>query len=81
MDDLNSLYRSTSSLHLVNNDTGRVAYCGPYVLSAITGYPVTKVEAAINAYRHAEQLVDLFAWVKAKVATLGNFFLKPSLKH
>ena len=51
MDDLNSLYRTTPSLHPVNNDTGRVAYCGPYVLSAITGYPVTKVEAAINAYR------------------------------
>ena len=51
MDDLNSLYRTMSSLHPVNNDTGRVAYCGPYVLSAITGYSVTKVEAAVNAYR------------------------------
>jgi hypothetical protein len=51
MDDLNSLIRTTSSLNPVTNDTGRVAYCGPYVLSAITGYRVSKVESAINAYR------------------------------
>ena len=36
---------------------------------------------AINAYRNAEQLVDLFAWVKAKVVAFGYSFLKPSLKH
>lgn len=41
----------TSSLNSVTNDTGRVAFCGPYVLSAITGFPISKVEAAINAYR------------------------------
>ena len=43
--------RLTSSLNDARNDTGRIAFCGPYVLSAITGYSVTKVEAAINAYR------------------------------
>ena len=31
--------RMTSSLAEANNDTGRIAFCGPYVLSAITGYP------------------------------------------
>ena len=41
----------TSSLNDARNDTGRVAFCGPYVLSAITGYPISKVEAAVNAYR------------------------------
>lgn len=51
MDDLNSLIRTTSSLNAVNNDTGRIAFCGPYVLSAITGYRISKVEGAINAYR------------------------------
>ncbi len=38
-------------------------------------------QIAINAYRNAEQLVDLFEWMKAKVAAFGNSFLKPSLKH
>ena len=35
--------RLFSSLHDANNDTGRVAYCGPVVVSAITGYSVSKV--------------------------------------
>jgi hypothetical protein len=43
--------RTTSSLAEVTNDTGRVAFCGPYVLSAITGYPISKVEDAIRAFR------------------------------
>ena len=43
--------RTTSSLNEVANDTGRVAFCGPYVLSAITGFPISKVEAAVNAYQ------------------------------
>lgn len=41
----------TPTLNSVSNDTGRVAFCGPYVLSAITGFPISKVEAAVNAYR------------------------------
>lgn len=51
MDDLEPRRKLTSSLHEVTNDTGRVAFCGPYVISAITGYPVSKVERAITAYR------------------------------
>lgn len=51
MDDLEPTQRMTSSLNEVTNDTGRVAFCGPYVISAVTGYPVSKVERAINAYR------------------------------
>ncbi len=42
----------TSTLNDVRNDTGRVAFCGPFVLSAITGYPISKVETAVNAYRN-----------------------------
>ena len=51
MDDASAPATLTSSLNEVSNDTGRVAFCGPYVLSAVTGYPISKVEAAINAYR------------------------------
>ena len=43
--------RLTSSLNDVVNDTGRVAFCGPFVLSAITGYPVSSVENEIRAFR------------------------------
>jgi hypothetical protein len=43
--------RLTSSLSDSNNDTGRVAFCGPVVLSAITGYSVSKVEDEIRSFR------------------------------
>jgi hypothetical protein len=39
MEALPSPDRTTPSLAEANNDTGRVAFCGAYVLSAITGYP------------------------------------------
>lgn len=44
--------RLASSLHEANNDTGRTAFCGPIVLSAITGYSVSKVESEVRAFRH-----------------------------
>ena len=47
--------RLFSSLHEANNDTGRVAFCGPVVVSAITGYSVSKVEAEVHAFREAAQ--------------------------
>lgn len=43
--------RLTSSLETAKNDTGRVAFCGPYVLSAITGYGISKIEDVIRAGR------------------------------
>ena len=43
--------RITSSLNEVHNDTGRVAFCGPFVLSAITGYPISAVEDRIREFR------------------------------
>jgi len=47
--------RTTSTLNDVTNDTGRVAFCGPVVISAITGQPVSAIEARIHAFRdHAE---------------------------
>lgn len=43
--------RLNSSLNEAVNDTGRVAFCGPYVLSAITGFAISKVEDAIRDLR------------------------------
>ena len=43
--------RLTSSLYTVRNDTGRVAFCGPTVLSAITGFPISRIEVTIHAQR------------------------------
>lgn len=43
--------RLTSSLNEVRNDTGRIAFCGPYVLSAVTGYSISKVEEVIRQGR------------------------------
>jgi hypothetical protein len=43
--------RLTPSLNEVRNDTGRMAYCGPTVISAITGFSVSRIEAAIHEYR------------------------------
>ncbi len=51
MDDRSAVPRLTSTLNEVDNDTGRVAFCGPYVLSAITGHPISSVEDVIRAYR------------------------------
>jgi hypothetical protein len=44
--------RLTSSLNDAHNDNGRIAFCGPVVLSAITGYSVSKVEDEIRAFRN-----------------------------
>jgi hypothetical protein len=43
--------RVTSDRNDVVNDTGRVAFCGPYVISAIVGFPVSKVEEQIRLAR------------------------------
>jgi hypothetical protein len=54
MDQSNRIAKITSSLHESANDTGRVAFCGPVVLSAITGFPVSKVEDEIRRYRELD---------------------------
>jgi hypothetical protein len=43
--------RIKSSLQPVRNDTGRTAFCGPYVLAALTGFPVSRVEDEVNRVR------------------------------
>lgn len=37
--------------------------------------------AALSTLRSAESVVDAIVWIMEKVAALGHFFLKPSLKH
>lgn len=51
MDDPITAGRPSSSLVSATNDTGRVAFCGPYVLSAITGYGISRVEDVIRQGR------------------------------
>src|SRR3990172_6501445 len=46
---------TTSSLNDARNDTGRTAFCGPYVLSALTGYSISKIEDVIRSGRHIER--------------------------
>lgn len=36
---------------------------------------------AINALRDAEAIADAFLWLKEKLEAVGQYFLKPSLKH
>jgi hypothetical protein len=43
--------RTTSILNDVSNDTGRIAYCGPVVISAVTGHSISKIEDEIRHYR------------------------------
>ena len=38
-------------------------------------------QVAIDALRVAEAFADAILWVKGKVAVLGTYFLKPSMKH
>jgi hypothetical protein len=47
--------RLTSSLNEVVHDTGRIAFCGPFVLSAITGYSISKVEDEVRAFRNVPE--------------------------
>jgi len=36
---------------------------------------------AIEAMREAERVADAILWVREKLAAVGHYFLKPSLKH
>ncbi len=44
-----------SGLNSVKNDTGRTAYCGPYILSALTGFPISRVETEVNRFRRVPE--------------------------
>ena len=36
---------------------------------------------AVHALAQAERIAGTFLWLKEKVSDVGNWFLKPSLKH
>jgi hypothetical protein len=55
MSETSSVARISSSLNEVENDTGRIAFCGPFVLSAITGYPISRVEDEIRTLRNVPE--------------------------
>lgn len=68
--------QTTSSLNVACNDTGRTAFCGPIVVSAITGLPVSAVEAELNRARGLEagkrQVVGTYSEdVEDALAALG----------
>lgn len=44
-----------SGLNSVKNDTGRTAFCGPYILSALTGFPISRVEHEVNRFRRVPE--------------------------
>lgn len=38
-------------------------------------------QVAIDSIEAAEKVADAVLWVKEKVASMGTWFLKPSVKH
>ena len=84
MSDMGNVARVTSNLNDVSNDTGRIAFCGPYVLSAITGYPISRVEAEIHDLRatpeHSQELIK-GTYANEVEAALGVFGFKMELKQ
>jgi hypothetical protein len=76
--------RLASSLEDARNDTGRVAFCGPVVLSAITGYSVSKVEAEIRAFRDlppASRRIVRGTYAEEVAAALAHFGYTMVLKE
>jgi hypothetical protein len=51
MEELRLAAKTTSTLNDVVNDTGRVAFCGPFVISAITGHTISTIEDKIRTLR------------------------------
>jgi hypothetical protein len=80
----NGALRLTSALNDARNDTGRIAFCGPIVLSAVTGYSVSKVEEEIRAFRdpNAEsKAVIRGTYAEEVAAALAHFGYGMALKE
>ena len=76
--------RLHSGLEEVKNDTGRVAFCGPYVLSAITGYGISTIEDVIRAGRElapGRKPVVRGTYADEVEAALGHFGYRMELKE
>ena len=85
--------RVTSSLNEARNDTGRIAFCGPCVISAITGYSISKVEDEIRNLRampsnikqivrgtHAEEVAGALAYFGYEM-TLAQSYMQLARKE
>jgi hypothetical protein len=76
--------RLTSSLSDARNDTGHIAFCGPIVLSAITGYSVSKVEDEIRAFRNPQserRPIVKGTYTEEVAAALAHFGYSMELKE
>lgn len=76
--------RLNSSLNEATNDTGRVAFCGPYVLSAITGHPISRMEDEIRAFREVpsgRKPVIKGTYAEEVAAALAHFGYRMDLKE
>lgn len=74
--------RTTSSLTEASNDTGRVAFCGPYVLSALTGHRISTIEDVIREGRHLpadRKPVVQGTYTEEVAAALAHFGYKMTL--
>ncbi len=82
MDAIADAAYTTSSLSEARNDTGRSAFCGPYVLSAITGYPISKVEDVIRQVRNSVRRTPVKGTGSDEVAeALAQFDYEMALKE
>jgi hypothetical protein len=56
---------------------------GPEIYGAIRKAHLSELDRqkALDAMRTAELFADAVLWVKEKVAAIGTWFLKPSMKH
>jgi hypothetical protein len=73
---------TTSSLSEARNDTGHTAFCGPIVVSAITGYPISKVEDAIRSVRNNVRRTPVKGTGSEEVAeALAQFDYEMTLKE
>ena len=73
---------TTSSLNEARNDTGRTAFCGPYVLSALTGYSISKIEDVIRSGRSIERKTVVKGTGSEEVRdALAQFGYEMSLKE
>ncbi len=82
MDFDHGTYRTISSLVDARNDTGRTAYCGPYVLSAITGYPISKIEEVLHDHRASPRKTAIMGTGSEEVAAaLAEFGYEMTLKQ
>ena len=74
----------TATLNESRNDTGRVAFCGPTVISAVTGYSVSRIEDVIRANRNMSpevKSVVVGTYANEVEEALGAFGYRMQLKE